>query len=90
MCGTVPVQDFPRTIIEHHLYPLDRGTGHMSKPCAPGKELAQQTIGVLVRPALPRGMGVDEDFVAVRRAHPSIVQELHESDRANTGPLRGY
>ena len=48
----------PRTIIELHLYPLDLGTGHLSKPCALGKELPQQSIRILVRAPLPGTMWV--------------------------------
>src|SRR5207247_3939544 len=53
MCGAVPVEHFPGPVVEHRLHPLDLASRELIKPRARGKKLAQQAIGVLVRPPLP-------------------------------------
>ena len=58
MGGAMPIQDFPRPIVEQGLHPLDLGARQPSEPRAFGKELAQQAIGVLVRAPLPGRMRV--------------------------------
>ena len=57
MGGAVPVQDLPRPIVEHYLHPLDLASREPSEPRPFGEELAQQAVGVLIRPSLPGGMG---------------------------------
>ena len=52
----MPMQDFPRAIVEHHLDPLDLGSRQMSEPRALGEELPQQAVGVLICPPLPGRM----------------------------------
>ena len=48
--GAMTIQDFPGPIVEPGLHPLNLGSRQSSEPRAFGKELAQQAIGVLVRP----------------------------------------
>jgi hypothetical protein len=54
MSWTVPVQDFPRPIIEHRLHALDLVARDTVEVCAGREELTQHSIGVLVCAALPR------------------------------------
>lgn len=58
MRWTVPVQNFPRAIVEHRLHALDLPPRDVLELGAGGKELAQQSIGVFVGPALPWAMGM--------------------------------
>ena len=56
MRRTVPVQNFPWPIVEHHLYPLDLASRQPREPRPFGEELAQQAVGVLICAPLPGGM----------------------------------
>lgn len=49
MSWTVPVQNFPRPIVEHRLHAFDLPPRHAIELGAGGKELPQQSICVLVR-----------------------------------------
>ena len=57
MSETMPIQDFPRPIVEHHLYSIDLGSRPSCEPRAFGKKLAQQAVGVLVWASLPTAVG---------------------------------
>src|SRR5437879_1682808 len=74
MSRAVPVQDLPGPIIEPHLHPLDLRAGQLSKPCPLGKELAEQPIGVLVRPSLPgrMWMGKIDSHLRLFRKQPML------------------
>jgi hypothetical protein len=68
MCGAVPIQDFPRPIVEHRLHPLNLAAGQLIESRPFGKELAQQPTGVLVCASFPRTMrnrkGFQEPLIA--------------------------
>jgi hypothetical protein len=53
MSWTMPVENFPWPIIEHRLHAFDLAPRHIGKARAGRKQLAQEPVGVLVRPALP-------------------------------------
>lgn len=58
MRRAVPVQHFPRSIVEHRLYAFDLSPRNVLKLGAGGKELPQQAVRVLVRAPLPRTLGM--------------------------------
>lgn len=58
MSRTVPVQNFPRAIVEHRLHAFDRPPRDALELGAGGKELPQQAVRVLVRPPLPGTLGM--------------------------------
>ena len=58
MSRTVPVQNFPRPIVEHRLHTLDLPPRDAIELGACGKELAQQAVGVFVCAPLPGTLGM--------------------------------
>ena len=60
MCWTVPVQNFPRAIVEHRLHTLDLPPRDVLELGAGGKKLPQQAVRVLVRAPLPGTLGMGE------------------------------
>lgn len=58
MSRTVPVQNFPRPIVEHRLHAFDLPPRDVLELGAGGKELPQQAVRVLVRAPLPGALGM--------------------------------
>ena len=75
MGRTVPIENLPWPIVEHGLHPLDLGTGDLLKSRPLRKELAQQPVGVLIRPPLPGtlGMGKVDPHLRLLREEPVLA-----------------
>ncbi|TKS59088.1 MAG: hypothetical protein EWM73_03365 [Nitrospira sp.] len=73
MGGAVPVQDFPRPIVEHGLHPFDCSSREPIESCALGEKLAQQSVDVLIGPSLPGTMQVRKIDVHLRLPREEAV-----------------
>lgn len=58
MGRTVPIENLARPIVQHRLHAFDLGTGDLLKTRPLRKELAQQSVGVLIRAPLPGALGM--------------------------------
>ena len=91
MSRTVPVQNFPRPIVEHRLHALDRPPRDASELGAGGKALPQQPVGVLVRAPLPGtlGMGKVDPHLRLLREEPMLPHLLALAVREGAAELGG-
>lgn|SRR5215469_1353205 len=91
VCRTVPVEDFPGSIVEQPLHGLDFGSRESVERRAFGEELAQEPIRVLVGNPIPRTLRVNKVdlHLRLRGEEPVLAHVLYLVIRKAAPELRG-
>jgi len=91
----VPVQSFPRPIVEHRLHAFDLPPRYAMKLGTGGKELPQQAVRVLVRPPLPGTLGMGKvdlhlGLIGKEAVLPHFKALVVRQGAAELGGQRGF
>ena len=72
----IPSQGFAGAVVHEFGDVVEVSLGELSEVCALGQELAQEAVGVFVRPTLPGRMGVTEPDVDLQPTGSSGWQAI--------------